>query len=199
MGRKEQILELATEMFGREGYDKVTVKRLADACGITEPAIYRHYRSKEAIYVAVLESLKGRLDYRETFSRLEGERDIEVLLESLATHIIEFYSRNAEIYRLLLFAALRGHDRAKRIFDMIRGTYVRFLIHQLDRLRKEKLIIEKNNDITARCFIGMVFDCAMGMTLWKGMQGKNYEPQQIIANNVPIYSRGLANKKTWVD
>lgn len=191
MGRKEQILELATEMFGREGYDGVTVKQLADACGITEPAIYRHFRSKEAIYLTVLESLKGRLDYRETFSRLEDEHDVETLLRSLAAHIIEFYSRNADIYRLLLFAALRGHDRAKRIFEMIRGTYVHFLIRQLERLHKEDLIMEKNNEITARCFIGMVFDCAMGMTLWKGMQGRSYEPTEIIANNVPIYSKGL--------
>jgi AcrR family transcriptional regulator len=199
MNRKQQILELATELFGREGYDKVTVKRLADACGITEPAIYRHFRSKEDIYISVLESLKGRLDYQETFARLEDETNIETLLKTLAEHIIDFYSHNADIYRLLLFAALRGHDRAKRIFDMIRGTYVRFLVKQLDRLRREKLIIEKNNEITARCFIGMVFDCAMGMTLWKGMQGRSYEPRQVIANNVPIYSRGLTDKKTWVD
>ncbi len=191
MDRKEQILELATEMFGREGFDKVTVKRLADACGVTEPAIYRHFRSKEAIYLAVLESLKGRLDYRPTFCALENEQDVEVLLKTLAAHIIDFYTRNADIYRLLLFAALRGHDRAKRIFDIIRGTYVRFLIKQFDRLYEEKRIIKKNNEITARCFIGMVFDCSMGMTLWKGMQGKAYEPYEIIANNVPIYSRGL--------
>jgi AcrR family transcriptional regulator len=191
MDRKEQILELATEMFGREGYDKVTVKRLADACGVTEPAIYRHFKSKEAIYLTVLESLKGRLDYRETFSLLENEPDVEVLLKTLAAHIIDFYTENADIYRLLLFAALRGHDKAKRIFDVIRGTYVRFLIKQLDRLFEEKHIIKKNNEITARCFIGMVFDCSLGMTLWKGMQGKAYDPTEIIANNVPIYSRGL--------
>lgn len=191
MDRKEQILQLATEMFGKEGYDKVTVKRLADACGVTEPAIYRHFKSKEAIYITVLESLKGRLDYRGTFTQLESETDLEVLLKTLATHIIDFYSRNADIYRLLLFAALRGHEKAKRIFDMIRGTYVRFLVNQLDRLYEEKRIIKKNNEITARCFIGMVFDCAMGMTLWKGMQGKTYDPNEIIANNVPIYSKGL--------
>ncbi len=195
MGRKEQILELATEMFGSEGYDKVTVKRLAAACGVTEPAIYRHYRSKEAIYVAVLESLKGRLDYQETFSQLEDEADVEVILKTLAAHIIDFYSRNADIYRLLLFAALRGHEKAKRIFDMVRGTYVRFLIRQFDRLYDKQIIIRKNNEITARCFIGMVFDCAMGMTLWKGMQGRAYEPSEIIANNVPIYSRGLTEKQ----
>ena len=189
--RKQQILQLATEFFSRDGYDKVTVKQLADACGITEPAIYRHYPSKEAIYDSVLESLRDRMNYTETFAALEQENDIDKMLRTLALHIIEFYSANADIYRLLLYAVLRGHERAKRIFDLIRGTYVKFLVKQLDRLHQQGLIIEKNNEITARCFIGMVFDCAMGRSLFKGLQGRSYDPIDTVANNVPIYARGL--------
>jgi AcrR family transcriptional regulator len=189
--RKEQILNLATELFSRDGYDKVTVKQLADGCGITEPAIYRHFESKEAIYTEVLESLRSRMSYDHLFARLEKERDLEVMLKELADHIIAFYTDNADIYRLLLYAALRGHDRAKRIFELIRGPYVHFLEKQLDRLHREGIIVQKQNEITARCFIGMVFDCAMGSSLWRGLQGKAYNPQEVVANNVPIYVRGL--------
>jgi len=190
--RKQQILQLATEFFSHDGYDKVTVKQLADACGITEPAIYRHFESKEAIYDSVLESLHGRLDYEETFRQLETETDVDKMLRTLAIHIIDFYSANADIYRLLLYAVLRGHQRARRIFDLIRGTYVKFLIKQLDRLHEQGIIIKKNNEITARCFIGMVFDCAMGRSLFKGLQGRNHDPIDIVSNNVPIYVRGLS-------
>jgi hypothetical protein len=31
----------------------------------------------------------------------------------------------------------------------------------------------------------------MGMTLWKQVLGKAYDPSEVISNNVPIYSRGL--------
>ena len=75
---------------------------------------------------------------------------------------------------------------------MIRGNYVKFLIRQLDRLYEAGVIVEKNNEITARCFVGMVLDCAMGLSLYKGLQGRTYEPDSIIANNVPIYVRGLS-------
>jgi AcrR family transcriptional regulator len=192
INRKSQILQLATEAFSRDGYDKVTVKQLADGCGITEPAIYRHFESKDAIYIAVLESLRHRLDFQAFFAQLEQETDVETLLRSIAKHIIAFYTENADIYRLLLYAALRGHDRAKRIFELIRGTYVRFLTKQFDRLLQEGQIIEKQNEITARCFVGMVFDCAMGNSLWKGLQGHAYAPEETVDNNVPIYVRGLS-------
>ena len=59
--RKAQILTEATRLFSEFGYDKVTIKILADACGITEPALYRHYASKDAIYDTVLDSIEERL------------------------------------------------------------------------------------------------------------------------------------------
>jgi len=192
INRKEQILQFATEAFSRDGYDKVTVKQLADRCGITEPAVYRHFASKDAIYLAVLESLRDRLEYQELFNELQKENDLETILKSIARHIIAFYTENADMYRLLLYAALRGHDRAKRIFELIRGPYVKYLEKQLDRLQAAGLVVKKHNEITARCFVGMVFDCALGFSLWKGLQGKSYDPEASVGNNIPIYVRGLS-------
>lgn len=189
--RKQQIIDEATRLFSRLGYDRVTVKQLGEICGVTEPAIYRHFPSKDAIYDAVLDSLESRMDTAALFARLESEEDVERLLHGLATHVIAFFTEHDELYRLLLYSALKEHAKARHVYDVIRGTYVHFLQSQLDRLRKLNLIVEKNNEITARCFIGMVFDCALSRTLWRGMQGKVFEPVDVIDNNVPIYARGL--------
>jgi AcrR family transcriptional regulator len=169
----------------------VTIKLLADACGITEPALYRHYSSKGAIYDAVLDSIEERLCSQEFFKQVSEEQNLEVLLTSIARHVLDFFTVNHDIYRLLLFSALSDHAKAKHVYQMTRGSYVRFLASQFDRLYRQNIIIKKNNEITARCFIGMVFDCALNITLWKGFQGKAFEPHEVIANNVPIYVRGL--------
>ncbi len=189
--RKTQILSEATRLFSGEGYDKVTVKHLAEAVGISEPALYRHFDSKEKVYDAVLESIASRLETETLFERLKKEDDLEVLLRSLASHITSFFSDNEDLYRLLLFSALRGHGRAREVYKLIRGSYVKFLTKQLDRLHKKQVIIKKHNDITARCFMGMVFECALGMTLWKGFHTKEYLAEELMANNIPIYVRGL--------
>lgn len=178
-------------MFSEDGYDKVTIKQLAFSCGITEPALYRHFASKEAIYENVLESIETRLSAGEFFKNLEIENDLEIFLKKFARHIIDYFSSNEDIYRLLMFSALRGHPKSKRVFQMIRGSYVKFLKQQLDRFYEKGIVIKKNNEITARCFTGMVFDCALSFTLWRGFQGKNYKPEEVVANNVPIYARGL--------
>lgn len=189
--RKTQIIIEATRLFSREGYDKVSTKRLAAACDISEPALYRHFRSKQAIYGAVLDSLESRLDCRELFEKLDIEEDIEVILRELAMHIVAFALRNQDVFRLLLYSALGGHAKAKQVYRAIRGTYVEFLLSQLDRLYQQSLIVKKNNELTARCYVGVVFDCALSGTLWKGFQGREYSYDEVIENNVPIYARGL--------
>ncbi|MEW6050601.1 MAG: TetR/AcrR family transcriptional regulator [Candidatus Zixiibacteriota bacterium] len=182
---------MATMLFSRDGFDKVTIKQVARRCKITEPAIYRHFESKVALCEAVLDAVGERLAYNELFERLESEDNVENLLRQLALHIVNFFTENQDIYRLLLFSALAGHPHARQVYDAIRGAYARFLREQLDRLYSRDLIVKKNNEITARCFVGMVFDCAMANTLWKGMQGKVYTPSDVVANNVPIYAQGL--------
>jgi AcrR family transcriptional regulator len=189
--RTEQIVRKATELFSNDGYGKVTVKQLAAACGVTEAALYRYFGSKEDIYSAVLDNIEERLTNDSFFETHAGELDIEKLLFALANHVLTCYREHSDICRLLLFSALEGHEKAEHVFDIVRGKYLKFLKRSLDRMHAEGRVVAKNNEITARCFVGMVFDCALGFSLWKGMQGRMHDPEKVIANNVPIYVSGL--------
>ncbi len=189
--RKQQIIAEATRLFSKLGYDSVTTKELALACGVSEPALYRYFPSKEAIYDEVLNSLESRLEVRDLFARLAGETDVERLLSELAGQILEFFKANQDIYRLMLYSALCGHAKAKKVYRAVRGTYVDFLTEQFNRLRAANVIVTKNNEITARCFVGMVFECAMSATLFSGFLGKRYQPSEVVQNNISIFSRGL--------
>jgi len=192
--RYAQIINAATRLFSQDGYKKVTIKQIAAECGITDAALYRHFKSKDAIYTAVLDSVKDRLVERKVLDRIAEGANVESLLKGLAEHVLDYFGANADIYRLMLYSALEGHGQAKKVFSMVRGRYIEYLVEQLDRLYEKGEIVQKNNEITARCFVGMVFDCALGFSLWKGMQGKVYEASQVIANNIPIYVSGLKNR-----
>lgn len=193
--RKVQIIDEAAWLFSRKGYDKVTTKELATACEISEPALYRYFPSKDAIYEAVLDSLPARADCSELFARLATEENLEKLLTDLAQQILEFLRRNEDVYRLLLYSTLREHTKARMVFQVIRGTYVDFLSQQLDRLQSANLIVSKNNEITAGCFVGMVFDCAMSDSLWHGFLGKKCKPAKAVANSIAIFARGLSRDR----
>jgi TetR/AcrR family transcriptional regulator, transcriptional repressor of aconitase len=51
--RKAAIVKAALPLFARKGYAETTTKDLARAAGVSEPLLYRHFPSKEALYVEI--------------------------------------------------------------------------------------------------------------------------------------------------
>lgn len=48
---KARILDVALELFERDGYDVTTVSRIAEAAGITQMTFFRHFPTKDAVLV----------------------------------------------------------------------------------------------------------------------------------------------------
>ena len=51
--RREQLIAVATKQFGKFGYDATTTAAIADAAGVTEPILYRHFGSKQELFIAI--------------------------------------------------------------------------------------------------------------------------------------------------
>ena len=47
---RERILRLADDLFAEHGYARVSMRIVAGAAGVTKPALYYHFRDKEALY-----------------------------------------------------------------------------------------------------------------------------------------------------
>ncbi len=57
---KERILKSALKLFSEYGYESVSVEQIAAAVGIKAPSLYNHYKSKKAIFDAILEESAER-------------------------------------------------------------------------------------------------------------------------------------------
>src|SRR6478752_4050384 len=53
-GRREQILDTAARLFAERGFHGVSVVELGAACGISGPALYKHFPSKDAVLAEML-------------------------------------------------------------------------------------------------------------------------------------------------
>ena len=61
MTRREQILAIAAELFAQKGFHGVSIAELGAACGFSGPALYRHFRSKDAVLAEMLVSISDEL------------------------------------------------------------------------------------------------------------------------------------------
>lgn len=60
--RRAQLIETATVKFGERGYHATSMDEIALAAGITKPVLYQHFRSKEDLYVAVIDEIGTGLE-----------------------------------------------------------------------------------------------------------------------------------------
>ncbi|WP_104105271.1 TetR/AcrR family transcriptional regulator [Nocardioides sp. 616] len=61
MTRREQILETAADLFAARGFHGVSVAELGAACGISGPALYKHFPSKDAMLAEMLVRISEEL------------------------------------------------------------------------------------------------------------------------------------------
>lgn len=59
--RREQILRVAAQLFARHGFHGVSIAELGAAVGVSGPALYRHFASKEALLARMLIGISERL------------------------------------------------------------------------------------------------------------------------------------------
>ncbi len=59
--RREQILDVAIDVFGRSGYYGASMNDIAEAAGVTKPVLYQHFDSKSDLYRALLEAVGDRM------------------------------------------------------------------------------------------------------------------------------------------
>lgn len=59
--RRDQILVAAAELFARSGFHGVGIDEIGAALGISGPALYRHFRSKDAMLAEMLTRISDKL------------------------------------------------------------------------------------------------------------------------------------------
>lgn len=59
--RRDQILDIAVEVFARAGFHATSMNDVAEAAGVTKPVLYQHFASKQELYRALLEEAGSRL------------------------------------------------------------------------------------------------------------------------------------------
>src|SRR5262249_50250829 len=58
---REELLQTASELFARRGYDHVTVAEIAAGAGVSVKPLFQHFRSKEDLLLAELDQTHERL------------------------------------------------------------------------------------------------------------------------------------------
>lgn len=103
---KDIIIEAAGQLFMDKGFKATSTREIAEQAGITQPNLYHHFKTKEDIYIAVLEDLS--LEVREDLKKIVQETDKE-LVEKLV-EILEYLQKKHPVNFFIM-----SHDMTHEI------------------------------------------------------------------------------------
>ncbi|TCL55017.1 TetR family transcriptional regulator [Kineothrix alysoides] len=78
---KRKIMSEALKLFAQKGYEAVSVAQIAEAVGIKAPSLYKHYKSKQDIFDAILKEMSFRYERQAASMQLNGvkpDKDMEL-------------------------------------------------------------------------------------------------------------------------
>ncbi|MEH7484344.1 TetR/AcrR family transcriptional regulator, partial [Neobacillus drentensis] len=111
----QTIINTAQRLFMELGYRAVSTRQIAQICGVTQPAIYHHFKNKQTLYVAVM---------RQTLHHTEAD------LKAILAEFTSFQERFTQIaiYMMIHFEI----DMAQMFHDISHelGPDDQQLIHQ---------------------------------------------------------------------
>jgi AcrR family transcriptional regulator len=121
--RRALIVEAAGRMFGERGYDATRLDEVAAAAGVTKPILYRHFDSKQALYLALLE--RHRDDLGTFGGAIPATGTVEERLRAVLEVWFAYVEDHSYAWRMLFrdtgggpeIAAFRQevHDRARAV------------------------------------------------------------------------------------
>lgn len=125
--RRALILDAAGRLFGAHGHDATRLDEVAAAAGVTKPILYRHFASKQDLYLAVL--ARHRDDLPTFTAGLSLDGSLEARLRSVLDGWFAYVEAHAYSWRMLFRDS--GGGPAVDVFRAVVHARARDVLTQL--------------------------------------------------------------------
>lgn len=133
--RRAEILDVAVGLFATKGYHGVSMDDIGAAAGVTGPALYHHFKGKEAMLAAALNPVSESLL---TGGRARVEQfpaDPAAALAALVDFHVDFALANPAVISLHLHELDRLPEDPRRVIRRLQRLYVEVWVETLTALR----------------------------------------------------------------
>src|SRR5215470_19905526 len=135
--RKQRIVETVLELVAGHGTESVSAQLVADAIGVTQPAVFRHFPTKEAMWLAVMDWLEQRLVAIYSAADDSPEAGLVVLSRMFLEHV-KLIERYPALAKLVFSDHLRlQYPSLKERFGKIHQAYAARLAVVIDRAKSD--------------------------------------------------------------
>ena len=167
--RRLQLLRVAMRLFSQRGFRGTTTKEIAQAAGVSEAMVFRHFATKEELYSAILDHkacLHDELDPLQKVADAIRRKDDRAVFEGMAREALDHHESDPEFQRLLLHSALEEHELAHMFWEKFVLRVYRSLRAYIRQRQRDGDFCDLDPLVIIRAFVGMIIHHSLNNNLW---------------------------------
>ncbi len=173
--RKKQIINAARRLIIKHGSEHITVREIARAVGISEGAIYRHFKSKKDILSLLADHIGDNLVGDITRASTDGHSPLEVLDDVLRSHLSAIEKRRGTSFQVIAEIISLGDKKLNKKMSEIINKYIDCLVALLSRGVESG---EVRQDINVEAAATLLFSMIQGLVNLWALSNYSFEPEK---------------------
>lgn len=183
---RESILEAAWRLVNEEGWQSLSIRKIADAIEYSVPVVYDHFENKEAILFEF-----NKLGFKVLGEKIKEARDKHASaaeqLEAMAFAYWDFAFKNQEYYQVMFGLGMPGCEQIKKMPEILEFTQtIEATIKQIAAERNNK---DANSYLKLNSFWSMVHGL-VSINLMTSESKEDFN-KMILKDFVNVFIKGL--------
>jgi AcrR family transcriptional regulator len=186
--RREEIIRVTLDLAAKQGIDDVTTQDMAQAMGVTQGAVFRHFPSKDSIWLAVMQWVRDRLMGVLERAAEQGRDPLDALQRMFFAHI-DFITGHPAIPRVLISDHL--HRRSPALRQLVTETMLAYEAKITGLLIDAKAHGLAREDLDAHAAATLYIGMIQGLVLQTSILREQRTLAAEAARTFPIYLQAV--------
>ncbi|MFP3387235.1 TetR/AcrR family transcriptional regulator [Brevibacillus sp. SIMBA_040] len=199
--KQRNILRASIKLFAEKGFHASSTSEIAKEAGVAEGTIFRHYKSKKDILLAVVAPVLLKVaapfilkDVREIFKE-ESKKPFTEVMTQLYRNRLELVMANEKHVRIMLQEAF-FHDEIR---EALIASVFADVKEMARKLIEAKVDVGELRPLPTQAVFRTVLSSMIGLVLFRQVldpdEFGNYSDEEQIALSVDILMNGIANRE----
>lgn len=186
--RKQQIIDAARKLIIKKGSEHLTVRAMAKEVGLTEAAIYRHFKSKREILSFLMNHIMDTMLHDFKRSALENASSLNTIDQALKNHLSEIEQRKGMSFQIIAEIISLGDKKLNReVYEKL-NAYIDRITHLLAEGVRGGAV---NEEIDLGASALMLFGMTQGLANIWALSGYSFDLAEKYEALWGIYRRAI--------
>jgi AcrR family transcriptional regulator len=138
---RENIENIALELFALKGYHATSVSQIAEKAGISKGLLYNYFKSKEQLLDSIIMKVYDELM---RIVQMAGNLPAEEQIEQMIIRTIDHLKKNITFWKLYLFLVHQSdvHKKLSELYEKMRDDYMNYVVKLFKEMGSENPAME---------------------------------------------------------